>query len=279
MQQKDTHLTTKDGLNLFGQTWEPTKTPRAAITLVHGFGEHCLRYTPYIELFEKHGYAFFGFDHRGHGQSDGKRGVIKSYKLMINDIERAVNKTRELFPDIPQFIYGHSMGGNLAFNYLLREKPNLSGAIIASPWLALTVDPGFIAKAAISVLNRILPHATINSGLELKYISTVDQEVEKYKNDPLNHGKISFRLFSDITTSGLWAIANAKKLEIDTLLVHGTADKITSPLSSKLTAKGNPNKIELVEWEGMYHELHNDKVREPLAEKVATFIDKQISHE
>lgn len=276
MIQKDLNWTSKDGINIVAHTWEPEEAPKAAITLVHGFGEHCVRYTPYFNFLVNEGFAILGFDLRGHGKSDGKRGAIKSYNVVMDDIETALNKTKKLFPTAPQFIYGHSMGGNLAFNYLLKRKPNLAGGILTSPWLALANDPNFLVKGMVTFLKNFIPNLTINSGMELKYISTDTTEVDKYRNDPLNHGRISFRLFSDITKTGLWAIAHSNKLQIPVLLMHGSADKITSPLASKLAAKGNKEKIEFVEWPGKYHELHNETNRSEIAQSVINWINKKL---
>ncbi len=272
MIQNNLQWTSPDGLNFFAHTWQPDNKPQAVITLVHGLGEHCLRYTPYFDFLVKNNIAILGFDLRGHGQTEGKRGVIKSYQRLLDDIDIAVLKTKELFPDIPHFIYGHSMGGNLALNYLMRKNHNLTGGIITSPWLILANDPNFILKAIVSFLKGLLPNITIDSGLEIDYISSDKNEVEKYRNDKLNHGRISFKLFSTITSSGIWAIANIKKLQTPILLMHGSGDKITSHQASKLIAKNNPDFIEYVEWENRYHELHNETNRPNVAQKVIDWI-------
>ncbi|MBI9067725.1 MAG: lysophospholipase [Salinivirgaceae bacterium] len=276
MTNKSLQWQSSDNLNLYAHVWEPNEQAKAVVTLVHGFGEHCMRYSPYIEYFLKQGIAFVGFDLCGHGQSDGKRGTIKSYEALLNDVELALSKTRELFPDIHHFIYGHSMGGNIAFNYILRRQPKLSGAIITSPWFALSNDPNFLLKGAVSLLKNFFPNFTIDSGLDIKYISTVVEEVEKYRSDPLNHGRISFRLFNDITKSGMYAIVNSKDATIPTLMFHGSADKITSPIASKKAADGNTKLIEHVIWPDKYHELHNEDIRPEIAEKVIGWINSKI---
>lgn len=37
-------LTTRDGLTLHYHTWTPNEPPRALVFIVHGIGEHGLRY-------------------------------------------------------------------------------------------------------------------------------------------------------------------------------------------------------------------------------------------
>ena len=59
--------------------------------------------------------------------------------------------------------------------------------------------------------------------------------------------------------------------------MHGNADKITSHHASKLAAKNSKGKIEYAEWDGRYHELHNETNREEVAGKVIEWINGKIN--
>ncbi|PKP09981.1 MAG: lysophospholipase [Bacteroidetes bacterium HGW-Bacteroidetes-4] len=253
---------------LFAKIWIPDEKPTAVITLVHGFGEHCTRYEPYFLAFNNEPIAFVSFDLYGHGKSDGKRGTIISYDSLLDDVALFINFTKEQFPNLSHYLYGHSMGGNIVLNYLLRRPADLTGAIVTSPWLKLTDEPPMILKKLVSSLRLVMPNVTFNSGLDVNAISSQADEVKKYRNDPLNHGRISFRLFHEIVYWGNWAMKNASELVVPTLLMHGTADKITSPLASERVFESNREKINFVSWEGKFHELHNENVRHKVAEAV-----------
>lgn len=190
------------GLELSGSLWKPKLKAKAVVVLVHGFGEHCHRYIPYFRLFEKSAISFFAYDQMGHGTSEGKRGVISSYSHLLDDVQTCLNKAKELFPEIPVFVYGHSMGGNIAANFLIQRKPEIAGSIITSPWLNLTKAKGTFVEKLVSFFSIIMPNVTVNSDLDVNHISSLNNEVEAYENDPLNHGKISFRLFDQITKNG-----------------------------------------------------------------------------
>ncbi len=272
MNQRNLEWKSTSGINIFASVWMPNNSPKAVVCLVHGFGEHCMRYTPYIEYFIKKDIAFVAYDQVGHGESGGKRGVITSYNDLLNDVLLCIDKAKELFPNVPQYLYGHSMGGNIALNFLIKNQPKLQGAIITSPWLTLTNNPSFILRAMVTFLKTIFPNVTIKSGLEIEYISTVNEEVEKYKSDPKNHGKISFRLLNSIVKSGIWAMLNTSKLKVPILLMHGAKDMITSPLSSLIASKGNKEQIKFIEWANAYHELHNEVNREEVANTVLNWI-------
>ena len=276
MIQKDIHWLSKDSINLFAHTWSPDSNSKAVIVLIHGFGEHCLRYTPYINFFINENISVLGFDLQGHGQTKGNRGVIKSYNSVLDDIDMALSKAEELFPKIPKILYGHSMGGNLVSNYLIRRKPKLAGAIITSPWLKLSNEPNFILKALVSILSKITPNITTDSKLDTKYISTVEDEVLKYKTDPLNHSRISFLLFNEIKNRGVFAIKNSSQINIPVLVMHGTDDNITSPTASQQMYINNKRLLEYKTWKNCYHELHNELIREELAKYVIDWINKKL---
>ena len=117
------------GKKLFGQYWEP-KTTKTVLLLVHGMGEHSTRYAGYvIPKFAERGIAVVSYDNFGHGKTKGKRGDCPSYEALMKMIAQALNKARHIFPSMPIFLYGHSLGGNLVINYVLREQPSIQGAV------------------------------------------------------------------------------------------------------------------------------------------------------
>ncbi len=274
MNQQEFTLTSLTGKLLYGKVWQGSTSPKAVVVLVHGFGEHCSRYTPYIELFQQENIAFISMDHIGHGHSEGKRGVILSYKQLLDDLDLLINKAEVLFKDIPKFLYGHSMGGNIAFNYLLQRTSPFKAAIVSSPWLQLSNEPGRLKKAFINFFNHLCPNITVKSGLNSSYISSDKNEVISYNGDPLNHGRISFRLLNAVSKQGLWAMNNTHRLTVPTLIIHGNKDHITSHKASRLTAQKNQSMIKYHEFDNMFHEIHNDHARRELSQKCIEWINK-----
>jgi len=141
MDEKQFELLSDDGMALFAREWKPEGKMNGVICIVHGLGEHSGRYKKFAKTFIVNGYLVIGFDLRGHGRSCGKRGHVDSYDILMNDINCLVNKAFELYPDSPCFLYGHSMGGNLVLNYVLRRRPEVAGVIASAPWLILTSPP------------------------------------------------------------------------------------------------------------------------------------------
>ena len=65
------------------------------------------------------------------------------------------------------------------------------------------------------------------------HISHDEDVVEKYKTDPLVHGKISVSLFHGAMNAAKYSLEHASELKIPTLLIHGSDDLITSPEGSR----------------------------------------------
>lgn len=262
MEQKNIQLKLSSGEKLFAWYASQSVTPRAIICLSHGWGEHSLRYTNWGQQFVENNYAFFGWDHYGHGQSDGKRGHIPSYKVFMEEITLIIAKARKLFPGFPIVLYGHSMGGNIVINYALTENQKVGLLIATSPWIKLTNEPSSIVRFLVKVLNRVAPSFQIKAPLDSNGICHNKDEVQRYKTDPLNHGKITPRLLTEITNAGNFAEQNIEKLEIPFLLLHGDADPIASYQASRGLLE-NCKTCSFIPFKDMYHELQNeDQVKE-----------------
>lgn len=260
---------------LFAWYIAPESTPKALILLVHGHGEHSKRYQHWADRFVSNGYAFLTWDHIGHGHSDGQRGHIHHYEQLLLEIDLAVNKAREYFPNIPIILYGHSMGGNIVLNHAIRRCCSVNGVIVTSPWLRLTKKVSPILDATVTILNYIAHFIPIKSSVIPSEISHLDEEVAKYTNDPLIHNKITPRLYVSIRRAGEYVLKYAKRIKTPILLMHGEADQITSFDASKEIS----NKITgctFVSWPNMYHELHNETVRGLVFETVIKWIDSTV---
>jgi len=275
MNYQSTTYASYDGIKLSGYLWKPENKPKALINLVHGFGEYSERYSHWAELFVNKGYAVHAIDYRGHGKSDGRRGYIHSFDDYLSDIDVLVCESDKMFPETPQYIYGHSLGGNIVTNYILKRENNFKGAIISSPWYKLAFDPTAITLFFAKTIKSIFPKFTQNAKLDVNRISHDHDVVNKYLEDPLVHEKISTRMFFEIFNAGNWVLENTDLLNIPVLLQHGNADKITSYKASvefaEKAQKLNQD-ITYKEWEGMYHELHH----EVNYEEVFLFVDKWI---
>lgn len=260
---------------LFAWYISPESTPKALILLIHGHGEHSKRYLPWAEKFVNNGYAFIAWDHIGHGHSDGQRGHIHHYEQLLLEIDLAVHKAREYFPNTPIILYGHSMGGNIVLNHAIRRCCSVNGIIVTSPWLRLTKKIPPILDSIVTLLNYLFYFVPIKSNVLPSEISHIEEEVMKYKNDPLIHNKITPRLYVAIRRAGIYAMKYAKRIKTPILLMHGEADQVTSFKASNEISK-KIDGCNFVPWPNMFHELHNETVRGLVFETIVKWIDSSI---
>jgi acylglycerol lipase len=263
----DFNLKLRSGLLLKGMIQSPGDNTKAVVVLVHGLGEHIQRYSHWADLFKKEGIGFAGVDLPGHGRSEGRRGHIKNYSQVGEMIDILLKTCSKTFPGVPLYIYGHSLGGGIVLDYLLHNNPKITGAIVTSPWLRLSFEPPKIKVAMANIMRYILPGLIQPSGLNVSHISHNETVVEKYKNDPLVHGKISVSLFHNAMKAARYSLEHASELKVKTLLMHGSDDQICSPEGSREFASKS-DKVELKIWEDGYHELHN----EPMSDEVFKYI-------
>ena len=114
----------------------PEGEVRAILQLSHGMVEFIDRYKPLAEYLAARGILVTGHDHLGHGgsirtradygyfaQPDGNRAVL-------DDLHAVTALTKQLYPGVPYFLLGHSMGSFYARQYLCEYGQELSGAII-----------------------------------------------------------------------------------------------------------------------------------------------------
>ncbi len=262
----------KDGLKLFAHAYPSKNPPKAIICMVHGHGEHIGRYEHLAAALNDADYTFIGFDHRGHGQSDGTRGHIPSYETLLDDIEIFLAEIEEDYPDVPRILYGHSMGGNLVLNYALRRTPDIKGIISTSPWLKLAFEPPAIQVFMGKMMDKIYPAFMQSSGLETSSLSRDPNVVRAYEEDPLVHDKISARLFVGMYESGLWALEHAAEISLPLLLMHGSEDKITSAEASREFAEKAGENVTLKIWDGLYHETHNEPEQAEVFSKIINWL-------
>jgi acylglycerol lipase len=265
----------QNGQGLRGFIASPGEKTRANIIFVHGIGEHIGRYTALAEMLSKEGIGFTGVDLPGHGNSDGPRGNIKNFAVTDEMIDILYSSSVNTFRGVPLFLYGHSLGGCIVLDYLLRRKPDLTGAIVTSPWLILSFEPAKYKLVLVSILTHILPGLVQPTGLVLKYISHDNEVVEKYKTDPLVHDRISVSLFHCAMTTAASSLKNSAELKTPLLLMHGSDDMICSPEGSRIFASGTPL-AELKIWEGGYHELHNEIFKQDVFEYIVKWINSRL---
>ena len=268
-----------DGTTFHVQGWEPDNNPKALVALIHGLGEHTGRYVHVAQAFTDAGYALVGFDLRGHGKSGGARGHTPSLDVYIQDIRSFFKYLVTRYPELPHFLYGHSLGGLLSLSYAIQYSKGLNGVIASGAALrsALQEQKGKVVMAKL--LGVLAPSMTIASGLESSAISHDPDVIDAYIKDPLVHDKVSMGFGKAALNAIDLCFAGAEGFVPPLLIMHGKADRINYPSGSEdfaSLARETNRDVTLKLWDGMYHELHNELGKAEVIQFMIEWLDKHL---
>lgn len=274
MSEENEFIQSKDGLNLYLRHWA-ADSPKHVLCITHGLGEHSGRYEAFAKYLNARSIAVVAFDLRGHGQSQGKRGHAANFEAVLSDVEEMLKFARAEYNDLPMYLYGHSLGGNIVANFVQSMKSTeLAGFILSSPFFKVAFEPPAWKAKLAGAVRSLLPSLTQPTELEVDALSRLHEEVKKYQDDPLVHDKISVRLFLESTAFGQKALDRMEELPINGLVYHGTEDRITSCEASKEFSERNATKVKWYPFEGGYHELHNDECKDEVYNLVSEFVSR-----
>jgi alpha-beta hydrolase superfamily lysophospholipase len=251
-----------DGTHFYIQGWEPGNgEPKAAIALVHGLGEHTGRYDHVAKVMTEVGYAIAGFDLRGHGKSGGARGHAASLDAYMQDIRQFFRFMEQRYPDLPHFLYGHSLGGLLALAYAIQYGAGLKGVMVTGAALRAALQEQKAKIVIVRLLGSLLSTMTVPSGLDPVSISRDPDVVQKYIKDPLVHSSTSLGFGKAALHAVDLCFARAGEFPAPLLIMHGKADRIAYASGSEdfarlVEAAGGDVALKL--WDGLYHEVHNE---------------------
>lgn len=197
-------FSTSDGARLHCYSWHPDSSPRAAIHIAHGMGEHARRYDALGERLASEGYLVIADDHRGHGETvlPDRLGDIGSdgWNRMIRDLFEINAHLATLAPGAPRILLGHSMGSMLSQQYVYRHGDTLDALVLSgSPgignafalWLSHTLarfERWRLGAGESSPLMDKMIFGAANEPFEgptgFEWLSRDADEVAKYVEDP-----------------------------------------------------------------------------------------------
>jgi acylglycerol lipase len=265
-----------DGLDLYALQWPSDEKTGAVIAFVHGHGDHCRRYDEWFSILTSRDISVISFDYRGHGRSQGKRGVIRRFEDLLKDVRLLHDKAKELFPHVPVVLYGHSLGAAIVLSYILRSPLRPELAVATSPWLRLKKPPGWCLSLLIDVSNRIIPFLTFRTGLRSGDFSEIYGYSEKREMDRLVHNRISPRLFAEVMKEARWIMDNFGRIQTPLLLMQGREDLIMDVSATRSLHDLSPGQVNYREWRNTGHQLHNSERSSEVIDYIYDWIKEGI---
>lgn len=291
-----------DGVQLSTLVIAP-ESPKAVFQLVHGMAEHKERYIPFMTFLAESGYACVINDLRGHGSSVEKKEDLGymgkgGMKGLVDDVHQVTDWIKDRYPDLPVFLFGHSMGSMIVRSYLKRYDKDIAGLIVCgSPSKNPAAGLGDFIAATIGLFRGSHHRSDLlaslctggndkpfrNEGLKNAWLSTNKANVHAYNNDPLcgftftvnGYRNGLFRLMKDIYSPEGWVVA---KPDLPVHFIAGAEDpciislKKFSEAVSFLRNRGYKEVTSQV-YPKMRHEILNETGREDVWRDVRTRLD------
>lgn len=236
----------------------PAESAKATILVHHGLGEHIGRYQTFADNLPD--VSIWGYDARGHGEFSDKLGHAEGLDELAADLYAMVPVLLAHAGVERAVLVGHSMGGAVCLTYMTRFGPHaeLAGLVISAPPVALDLDlPQRIKVLVGRILAKLAPAVTLASGLPQEGISSVPAEVERYRNDPMVHDRLSLALARSLVDDAPDLVEIASRIELPSQLLQGSDDPIAIARGARqLHEKIPDSRLEI--FEGARHEIHHE---------------------
>src|SRR5262245_9183501 len=153
--------------------FECLATPaRAELLIVHGLAEYAERYREIATTLAEHGISCFAYDQRGHGSRPGTRTHVDRFDDYVDDLNLAAESLRRRSPELPLFVWGHSMGSIVAICAVLSARHRWRGAITTSNSLEVFRRGPNPLNPLFRLAARVAPRIRVPLGLDARKIST-----------------------------------------------------------------------------------------------------------
>lgn len=219
---------TEDGLLLNFYHWR-NQNAKAAVVISHGWSEHAGRYQAIADWFIAHGYSVYALDHRGHGQSEGKRGHVRRWSDYVNDLELLRCSVEE----DSQYLLGHSMGGMISLHHLLEYPQRFKGVVLSGPAADVSIAVPWFTRAVGNTMSWLLPRLSLKHDVDASVVCSDPKVVDAYAADPFNHGKVTARWFTEYLSAVKRLKESASLISTPLAIWHGEGDELVEPWVSE----------------------------------------------
>lgn len=173
-------LQSVDGKDIYVKKWVPQTQAQGIVQIAHGMAEHVERYNDFANFLTQNGFIVYANDHRGHGQTaeTGQLGHFANkngWKLVITDVRSLSERIKKDNPDLPLFLFGHSMGSLIVRANMMMFDKIADGAIISGTTLGgspALVAIGKLISSVEGIFSKKSTPSKIMTGLTFKGYNT-----------------------------------------------------------------------------------------------------------
>ena len=266
---------------------------RGTVVISHGFTEASIKYHEFIYYLLTAGYSCAVLDHRGHGHSPrpGRHPNvvhISRFEEYVEDLHRFMEAV--VLPQAPKplLLYGHSMGGCVAAQYLEDHPEVFARAVLNAPMLGLQTGgiPGWagVLLCRLKILlgqgdQRVFFHKDFDPAPVFEEdCATSRARFDHYqalrRGDPdLQTSAASYSWTKEALQAGKKALRRADRVTVPVLLFQAETDTLVDPEAQAEFIRRIPNG-RLVRVPGSKHEIYRseDPILETYWDQLLAFL-------
>lgn len=254
------------------------------IQIIHGMSESKERYQDFINFFEKNNYLVFIKEHKYHGKKFiNNLGIFQNnFNDLINDQILFSQQLRKKYPNIPIYIFAHSMGSFIGEEHMKTSSNIINGYIFAGSsykpfflwkfarYFSFLLDKIYKNKKA-PLIHKIMflgyNHKFKKDNLKNSWLTRNLNSIRNYNNNPLTGFVYSSNFYKDFFyfLDNLYEINSFKNISknIPILFISGAYDPVGNFKKNVILLKNfylnlNFSNLKLKFFENCRHELHNE---------------------
>lgn len=257
--------------------------PAPLIVLIHGLASSSVEFYEFPEKLVAGGYAALTLDYRGHGKSDGDRGIL-SQERVLEDLEGGIDAMEQEYQiDTERVILlGHSTGGAMAICNA-NKLPSVKALIALAPLATLRDEmnlfefAGYNLARLVNAPIRIFSKKGISVPYKVDYqrLYSTEAAVERARKDQFLQTTIPVRNYGPLVQK-LDAEECAKNIKIPSLVMVAEYDVVVGKHNSRRVydALAGPKKFVEVPRSG--HSMCGDARSDFVAKICLEFADRHL---
>ncbi len=253
---------------------------RAVVAIAHGYAEHVGRYAELLAALDAAGYECHLLDLRGHGRSEGVRGYVRHFREYLDDFDLFLERISEARPKEPDrtippwILVGHSLGGLISLQYVLRRPSAFAALAVSSPFLRPAIKVPPLKAGLAAVVSFLKPTHLGKSEIAARWLSHDPAVVAAYEADPLVFKTLNPRWFFEVRRAQREVFARAGEIRLPAFFLLGSDDPIADPETARRVYErlGSADK-RLEVYPGFLHEILNEVERARVVRDLLAWLD------